>query len=276
MPKDFYDLLGLQLGASQDDIKQAYRDKVKQYHPDKNDSPDAAAQFRTLKSARDTLLSETQRERYDQLGHDRFVRSYGAETDGFEFTGRDYRPAESEDSVNVAERIEDIPFKPEIHPVVAQSVSAVLITAIVYLFGAIQFASHSVESGSIGSNVMSPFGAIGVSSISIQTFINNPLLLTFLLGAIALPAIIAFTVHRLGGRKTQWAYVAGVTSPAISLFLMLLLDIAFPSILGTVLFVLAPVLTVFTFTTDLLSYVLQKYIHFYFEFYKIKFEVWRS
>lgn len=273
MPKDFYDLLGLELGASESDIKQAYRDKVKEYHPDKNDSPDAAAQFRTLKSARDTLLSEEQRERYDQLGHERYIRSYGTETEGFEFTGRTYRPAESEDSVNVAERIDDIPFKPEIHPVVAQSVSAVIFTMLIYLFGVVQFSGKTFDSG---TSAPTPFGAIEVSSVSLQTFSNDLLLLPFLLGAVLLPAVLAFTVKRLGGRKTQWAYVAGVMSPVVTLSLMLSLDIMFPSVLGSILLVIAPTLTVFVFVSDLLSYVLRKYINFYLEYYKIKLDVWRS
>ena len=48
-------------------IKSAYRKLAKQYHPDVNDSPDAAEQFREITEAYDTLTDPDRRRRYDRL-----------------------------------------------------------------------------------------------------------------------------------------------------------------------------------------------------------------
>ena len=56
---DSYDpneLLGLNLGASADDIRKAFRRKAKTVHPDVSDAPDAAQQFTRLKAAHDLLI----------------------------------------------------------------------------------------------------------------------------------------------------------------------------------------------------------------------------
>ena len=48
-------------------IKSAYRKLAKQYHPDVNDSPDAAERFREITEAYDTLTDPDRRRRYDRL-----------------------------------------------------------------------------------------------------------------------------------------------------------------------------------------------------------------
>ncbi|MEF8757004.1 MAG: DnaJ domain-containing protein [Halobacteriales archaeon] len=73
MPDDFYDLLGLPRDATQEEVKRAYREKVRTYHPDLNDDPRAQAQFTALKKAYDTLGDPDERQDYDRLGHETYV-----------------------------------------------------------------------------------------------------------------------------------------------------------------------------------------------------------
>ncbi|WP_276253563.1 J domain-containing protein [Halomontanus rarus] len=73
MTEDFYDLLDVPTDASQDDIKQAFRDQVRIYHPDLNDDDRAQAQFTALKKAYDILGDPVERQAYDRLGHEDYV-----------------------------------------------------------------------------------------------------------------------------------------------------------------------------------------------------------
>ncbi|WP_435349496.1 DnaJ domain-containing protein [Haloarchaeobius sp. HRN-SO-5] len=70
---DFYDLLEIDEDASQEEVKQAFRTKVREYHPDLNDDPDAPAQFNALKKAYETLEDSSERNAYDRLGHRDYV-----------------------------------------------------------------------------------------------------------------------------------------------------------------------------------------------------------
>ena len=54
---EYYNTLGLQAGASTDEIKKAYRKKARQYHPDLNQSPDARDMFIKATEAYELLLS---------------------------------------------------------------------------------------------------------------------------------------------------------------------------------------------------------------------------
>ncbi len=66
--KDFYQALGVSEGASQEEIKKAYREIAKKYHPDKNPGNKAAEDtFKEASEAYDTLNDPAKRAKYDQL-----------------------------------------------------------------------------------------------------------------------------------------------------------------------------------------------------------------
>ena len=65
--KDYYALLGVTPDATSAQIKSAYRKLAKQYHPDVNNSPDAAEKFREITEAYDTLTDPDRRSLYDLL-----------------------------------------------------------------------------------------------------------------------------------------------------------------------------------------------------------------
>ncbi|XP_026174582.1 dnaJ (Hsp40) homolog, subfamily C, member 5 gamma a isoform X2 [Mastacembelus armatus] len=64
-----YKVLGLEKGASAEDIKKAYRKLALKYHPDKNpDNPEAAEKFKEINNAHSILNDETKRKIYDEYG----------------------------------------------------------------------------------------------------------------------------------------------------------------------------------------------------------------
>lgn len=73
MGADFYDVLGTSADASQEDLKKAYRRRVREYHPDVNDSSNADAQFKLVRKAHDVLSSPVERKAYDRIGHRTYV-----------------------------------------------------------------------------------------------------------------------------------------------------------------------------------------------------------
>ena len=69
--RDFYDILGVSKGASQDEIKKAYRKVAIKYHPDKNpDDKEAEEKFKEAAEAYEVLSDSQKRQRYDQFGHE--------------------------------------------------------------------------------------------------------------------------------------------------------------------------------------------------------------
>lgn len=70
--RDYYEVLGLSQGASQDEIKKAYRRLARQYHPDVNKDADAEDTFKEINEAYRVLSDEQQRAKYDQHGHAAF------------------------------------------------------------------------------------------------------------------------------------------------------------------------------------------------------------
>lgn len=71
MPKrDFYDVLGVPRGASQEDLRRAYKKLARRHHPDSNQQdPEAAKKFAEITEAWDVLGDEQKRQQYDQFGH---------------------------------------------------------------------------------------------------------------------------------------------------------------------------------------------------------------
>ena len=68
--KDYYDVLGVSRGASDADIKAAYRKGAKQYHPDKNaGDAKSAERFKEIGEAYAVLSDDEKRKLYDQYGH---------------------------------------------------------------------------------------------------------------------------------------------------------------------------------------------------------------
>ncbi len=63
---DHYKVLGVERDASTQQIKRAYRERVKQCHPDRSTSPNAALVFRAVHDAYDTLMDAERRARYDE------------------------------------------------------------------------------------------------------------------------------------------------------------------------------------------------------------------
>lgn len=70
MAKDFYKTLGIAKGATDDEIKKAYRKLALKYHPDKNKSPAAEERFKEIAEAYEVLSDKKKRDIFDQYGED--------------------------------------------------------------------------------------------------------------------------------------------------------------------------------------------------------------
>ena len=96
--RDYYDVLGVSKGAGADEIKKAYRSKVKELHPDRNtDNPDAEAQMKEVNEAHDILKDAEKKAAYDRFGHAAFEGGTGASAQrGGQYGGGDFASAFSD------------------------------------------------------------------------------------------------------------------------------------------------------------------------------------
>lgn len=89
MANNYYDILGVDKGASDDDIKRAYRKLAHKYHPDKQGGD--ANKFKEINEAYQTLSDKTKRQQYDQFGRTFDQRGGGqggfGGFEGFDFSG---------------------------------------------------------------------------------------------------------------------------------------------------------------------------------------------
>ena len=91
---DFYQVLGVEKSATEDDIKKAYRKLAVKYHPDKNPGDKTAEEkFREATEAYEILKDPQKRSRYDQFGHAAFEQGGGFGGFGGGFGGFDLSDA---------------------------------------------------------------------------------------------------------------------------------------------------------------------------------------
>ena len=89
--RDYYEIMGVDRGATQDEIKRSYRKLARKYHPDLSKDADAETKFKEMGEAYEVLKDPEKRAAYDQLGKDYkngqdFTPPPGWDA-GFEFSG---------------------------------------------------------------------------------------------------------------------------------------------------------------------------------------------
>jgi len=85
--RDYYEVLGVPRNAGAADIKKAYRQQARQYHPDVNKSEDAEERFKEISEAYEVLSDEQKRAAYDRFGHAGVQGTAGAGYTGFDDFG---------------------------------------------------------------------------------------------------------------------------------------------------------------------------------------------
>lgn len=89
--RDYYEVLGVEKNASEEDIKKAYRKLAKKYHPDMNPGDqEAEKKFKEASEAYAVLSDKEKRSQYDQFGHAAFDGTGGFGAGGFDFSGADF------------------------------------------------------------------------------------------------------------------------------------------------------------------------------------------
>ena len=107
--KDYYQIMGIERDATQDDIKRAYRKLARKYHPDVSKETQAEERFKEVGEAYEVLKDPEKRAAYDQLGSNwqqgEEFRPPPGWQDGFEFSGGGFTGA---DSAHFSDFFEDL------------------------------------------------------------------------------------------------------------------------------------------------------------------------
>ena len=83
--QNYYSLLGVSKNATKREIKKAFREKAKKYHPDINKDPGAEKEFKKYAAAYEVLGDDQKRSQYDRFGHERYNSSHTGEAN-FDFS----------------------------------------------------------------------------------------------------------------------------------------------------------------------------------------------
>ena len=75
--RDYYEVLGVPRGASEEDIKKAFRKLALKYHPDRNKEKGAEEKFKEINEAYQVLSDSSLRTKYDQFGHQGVNSNFG-------------------------------------------------------------------------------------------------------------------------------------------------------------------------------------------------------
>ncbi|HEX5666300.1 MAG TPA: DnaJ domain-containing protein, partial [Hyphomicrobium sp.] len=95
--RDYYDVLGVQRAASEQDLKSAFRRLAKDHHPDRNPGDtDAEQKFKELNEAYEVLKDPQKRAAYDRFGHAAFDGGMGGRGGGGAGFGPDFASSMSD------------------------------------------------------------------------------------------------------------------------------------------------------------------------------------
>lgn len=110
MASDYYKVLGVGRSASQDEIKKAFRQQAKRYHPDANkNNPQAEAKFKEINAAYEVLGDPEKRKQYDQFGANwQNFQGFGGAGDGSPFGHAQYQQQGNVDFSSMQDILEEI------------------------------------------------------------------------------------------------------------------------------------------------------------------------